>query len=154
MGGLEVLDAMEDVPTDSSDKPITAIEIKTVDIVVNPISEAVETEQSRLEEAERVQSNARAARRAAALGQRPKIDSSPVSEKLENLKNGSTFAGPTDGVGKYLTKLAAKGLDDVNSALNTNQTEQTNVMTEKKSKLHDRRPALPRKTVFRDFSGW
>jgi peptidyl-prolyl cis-trans isomerase-like protein 2 len=105
VGGLEVLDKMEAVPTDDADRPKTPITIKKITIFVNPFEEARKANKAKTEKQAK-EANEKAARAA-----------DPDAGRVGGwMKDGGRRAaaapasskGGGGGVGKYLNAAAFK----------------------------------------------
>jgi len=143
--GLEVLKAMEQVPTDKKDRPVDEIKILSVEVLSNPAKEAEEYERIRIEERSEAKKREDEARKASALG---RSSQKPFTKRSESpVSSGATPSSPAP-VGKYLAtttsgngskRTAPKAKDDDNTT---------------KPAVSSRLPPPPKKTKFNDFSGW
>ena len=142
--GMDVLQAMEKVPTDKKERPITEIKIVRVQVLSNPAKEAEEAERIRIEEASEAKKRQDETRKASALG-RTAQSARPTGPM--------PYAGPsvTDvpaPVGKYLSKPSVgKSSKEI---VSKGEHEDSTL----KSAIPTRLPPPPKKTSFHDFSGW
>lgn len=110
--GLDVLRAMEAVPTGKADRPSEDIKIVTAEIMgTNPATAAAKAERERIQERAETRvkekEERRAGRKRGAIG----------GAKLAANGGDDDASGDTLGVGKYLPKnMLAQGLDDLAAA--------------------------------------
>jgi peptidyl-prolyl cis-trans isomerase-like 2 len=107
-GGLATLDAIEKVPTDAKDRPLTPVVIEGVEVFVDPFARKAgeESEDEDEEEETEVEKEAKRARAAA----------DEAEKEEEGRKRARWFSGPapvaearSGGVGRYLGSAAAAG---------------------------------------------
>ena len=116
--GLDVLRAMEAVPTGKGDRPLEEIKIITAEILgSNPAREAEEAERVRIQERREARIREREERKASALGRDYKASVSGASDSGtgSSSKSATSNKGAEDkrpsGVGKYLPKGVIQSLD-------------------------------------------
>jgi peptidyl-prolyl cis-trans isomerase-like protein 2 len=128
--GTDLLTKMEKVPADKKERPIDAIKIIATEIVVNPVKEAEDLEDKRVEglvEARKIKEDLRKG-----------IVSRPKTEALET-------ASTKSDVGRYLKEKLKNPSKDSAS----NDTKDVAGET-----APSRLPPPPKKTTFGNFSGW
>jgi peptidyl-prolyl cis-trans isomerase-like protein 2 len=128
--GTDLLTKMEKVPADKKERPIDAIKIIATEILVNPVKEAEELENKRLQELAEARQTKEDLRKG--IASRPKAKASETS----STKND---------VGRYLKEKLKNPPKD--SA--TNDTKDISGET-----APSRLPPPPKKTTFGNFSGW
>ncbi|KAL7552833.1 hypothetical protein ACHAWF_016077 [Thalassiosira exigua] len=155
-GGLDTLRRMEETPTDSrTDRPSETIKVEKMEILENPVAEALELERERIRKRKEEKGEAERSRGAAALGRGGPIDAGgskkgpkPSSEAAgDELDDGDSSALV---VGKYL-KAKKKG-----SKKRDKKKKVDNEGTERPpgEATVSRLPPPPKKTTFGDFSSW
>lgn len=148
--GLDVLRRMEQIPTNKeSDKPLGTVKIENVEILDNPVSEAMDLERRRIEKRKKEKQQLLDSRKSS-----PALLSSDVAPKVNVTarEESSDVASESVTIGKYLK--------DAKKDSSTKATKQKK--SEKKSTAEDvqvnvgvsRLPPPPKKTSFGDFSGW
>lgn len=138
--GIEVLQSMEQVPTDKKDRPSQEIKILSVEVLVNPAKEAEEAENARLQEAAITLKAEQDARKAAALGRKLKPNTAAVSAAPLTKKKEKPV------IGKYLPKAAVHASSKAVSSDEEDGLPAPNMAS--------RLPPPPKKTSFGNFSGW
>jgi cyclophilin family peptidyl-prolyl cis-trans isomerase len=119
--GLDVLRAMEAVPTGKADRPTEDIKILAAEIMgSNPVTAAAEAERERIHERAEARRKEKEERRASALGQNggatggassAKPAARAAGDEAKKTADGSKSSG---GVGKYLPKnMLVQRLDDL-----------------------------------------
>lgn len=133
VGGLDILRQIEKIPTDEdTDKPLETIKIERMELLDDPVSEALELERRRIEERKNEKRKAAESRQAGALG--GSADKSAT--KIKESKSEAVADEDKPSIGKYLKekkKKKKKGSEDL---------------------VVSRLPPPPKKTSFGDFSGW
>jgi peptidyl-prolyl cis-trans isomerase-like protein 2 len=128
--GTDLLTKMEKVPADKKERPIDAIKIIGTEILVNPVKEAEDLENQRLQElaeARKVKEDLRKG-----IVSRPKVEASET-------------ASTKSDVGRYLKeKLKNPSKDSASTDTKDIQGETA----------PSRLPPPPKKTTFGNFSGW
>ena len=108
--GLDVLRAMEAVPTGKADRPTEDIKIVTAEIMgTNPVTAAAKAERERIQERAEARMKEKEERKGGAIGGAALAANGgdASSDELGNKKHGG-------GVGKYLPKnMLAQSLDDL-----------------------------------------
>ena len=140
--GFDVLDTMESIPTDKTDRPIHDIKILNAEIAIDPSEEAVEAEQNREQAKEDELKSAKTARIASALGTNAANDGNNVSNLSEN-KSTETLGGISSSIGRYLPNTAFGKLDG-------KSTNATQAITKPQSESKQSKA----KSKFGDFSSW
>mmetsp|Transcript_13526 Transcript_13526/g.38708 ORF Transcript_13526/g.38708 Transcript_13526/m.38708 type:complete len:354 (+) Transcript_13526:459-1520(+) len=121
--GLDVLRAVEAVPTGKADRPTEEIKIVTAEIMgSNPATAAAEAERERIQERAEARMKEKEERRASALGRKGGATGGASSAKTSangggdasGDKTGSSKSSNGGGVGKYLPKnMLVQSLDDL-----------------------------------------
>jgi peptidyl-prolyl cis-trans isomerase-like protein 2 len=127
--GTDLLATIEKVPADKKERPIDAIKIIATEILVNPVKEAEDLENQRLQELAEARKTKEDLRKGIA---RPKAKASETS----STKND---------VGRYLKEKLKNPSKDSAS----NDTKEIQGET-----APSRLPPPPKKTTFGNFSGW
>jgi len=142
--GLEVLKQMENIATDSSDKPLEKIKIQNINVLVNPAREAQQLEKIRIEAAVKQREEQQNAKKQTALGRKSSTSTTTLSVK-QNQKQQKE-----DGfsIGKYLPKHTLKGLKDDSTVVGQEDDNSNSILNV------SRLPPPPKKTTFGDFSAW
>jgi peptidyl-prolyl cis-trans isomerase-like protein 2 len=140
--GLDLLQAMNKVPTDKKERPTTDIKILRVNVLTNPAKEAEEAERIRVEAASEAKKRQDETKKASALGR------STQSARPRGLMPSERSAadGPAP-VGMYLSKSSG---DKKSNKAASKDDDHDNTL---KSSVPTRLPPPPKKTSF-DFSGW
>jgi peptidyl-prolyl cis-trans isomerase-like protein 2 len=128
--GTDLLAKMEKVPADKKERPIDAIKIIGTEILVNPVKEAEELENQRLQELAEARQTKEDLQKG--IASRPKAKASETS----SAKND---------VGRYLKEK----LKDPPKDIASNDTKDVQGET-----APSRLPPPPKKTTFGNFSGW
>ncbi len=155
--GLDCLQAMEDVPTDKDDQPIDPLHMTSVEILSNPIQEAVEAEQSRKRKIEEVNIRLQETRKASALGTRGRMTTESLDAATRDEGSTKQPTSKRASVGIYLKKalLPEVGTDKLEKLQNEkNFSSDSRAIDEFGSVLPSMLPPPPKKTTFKDFSGW
>jgi len=147
--GFEVLQAMEEVPVDKNDQPTEELKIVKIEILYNPIQDAVEAQQLRKHKSEEERKRLRETQRASALGQEK------ITEASHHKNDGAFIAQPEScafRVGKYLQRaeISKPNLESEKISFGSD----TNTASELGAVAVTRLPLPPKKTVFRNFSEW
>lgn len=133
VGGLDILRQIEKIPTDEdTDKPLETIKIERMELLDDPVSEALELERRRIEERKNEKRKAAESRQAGALGG----SAGKSATKIKESKSEAVADEDKPSIGKYLKekkKKKKKGSEDL---------------------VVSRLPPPPKKTSFGDFSGW
>ena len=145
-GGLEILRRLEEVPTDKhTDRPLETIRIEKMEILENPVAEALEIERKRILKKKEEKRQSDRSLKAAALGGSSSPSKTAVLPSPKAVKEES---GPSPIViGKYL-KTAKK--ESKKRAKQSKSEAQAGAEESAVSRL----PPPPKKTSFSDFSGW
>ena len=151
-GGLEILRRLEQIPTDKdTDKPLETIKIESMELLENPLTEALDIERERIQKKKEDKREAAQSRKYSKVGQSSGHQSTTKAlPSPKAVEDDSKESGPSPIViGKYLKtskkekkkKKSKQGKDDVDTA-----PGETVVVS--------RLPPPPKKTSFGDFSGW
>ena len=135
VGGLDILSRIAEIPTDKdTDKPLETIKIERIELLDDPVSEALELERRRIEERKNEKRKAAESRQAGALG-----GSVGKAAKIKESKSEAVEEEEEDkpSIGKYLLKEKKK---------KKKKSSETVTVS--------RLPPPPNKTSFGDFSGW
>ncbi|KAL9188280.1 hypothetical protein ACHAXT_006658 [Thalassiosira profunda] len=145
-GGLEILRRLEEVPTDKqTDRPLETIRIEKMEILENPVAEALEIERKRIMKKKEEKRHSDRSLKAAALGG----SSSPSkTAALPSPKAVKEEGGPSPIViGKYM-KAAKK------ESKKRSKQSKSEAQAGAEETAVSRLPPPPKKTNFSDFSGW
>jgi peptidyl-prolyl cis-trans isomerase-like protein 2 len=153
VGGIEVLRRLEQVPTDDeTDRPLENLKIESIDIIDNPVEEALEIERVRIEKRKNEKKLSKESRVSSTLSGNTKISDtllpSSMSKAIEEDGSSTDNIPP---IGRYLKNGKDKS---------TKQT--TQVQKPSKDGVGglgttvglSRLPPPPQKTTFGNFSGW
>ena len=151
VGGLEILRRLEQVPTDKeTDKPQETLRIEKIEILDNPVTEALDIERERIQkkkESKRTLDESRRGPVAMESASVKKLKALPSPKVEDSTDNGD---GPSPIViGKYL-KVGKK--KEKKSKQGKSDKEDDGIGTT--SVAVSRLPPPPKKTSFGDFSGW
>jgi peptidyl-prolyl cis-trans isomerase-like protein 2 len=141
--GLDVLQAMDKVPTDKKERPTTEIKILRVEVLKNPAKAAEEAERIRIEEASEAKKRKDETKKASALGR----NTQSARPKGLMPSERSAADGPAP-VGMYLSKPS---VDKKSKKTASKDGEDDDTL---KSTIPTRLLPPPKKTYFNDFSGW
>ena len=155
--GLDILRRMEMTPTNNeSDKPLETIKIESIEILDNPVNEALEAERRRIDKRKKEKQQLLDARKSSALGTSmtstasKNVDESAQTKSL-SIEGKNVVAEESFTIGKYL-KVANLKKDSTKAK---KQTRSGNLNTEEEQGVGiSRLPPPPKKTSFGDFSGW
>eukprot|EP00985_Skeletonema_marinoi_P023776 scaffold16002_cov76-Skeletonema_marinoi.AAC.1 len=150
--GLDILRRMEQIPTNKeSDKPLETVKIESIEILDNPVSEALDLERRRIEKRKKEKQQLLDSRKSSpAVGLSftvaPTVDATPKRGNDLSKNSNDDVALESFTIGKYL-KVAKK---DSSKATKQKQSEKSTDVDIGVSRL----PPPPKKTSFGDFSGW
>ncbi|KAK1743397.1 RING-type E3 ubiquitin-protein ligase PPIL2 [Skeletonema marinoi] len=150
--GLDILRRMEQIPTNKeSDKPLETVKIESIEILDNPVSEALDLERRRIEKRKKEKQQLLDSRKSSpAVGLSftvaPTVDATPQRGNDLSKNSNDDVASESFTIGKYL-KVAKK---DSSKATKQKQSEKSTDVDIGVSRL----PPPPKKTSFGDFSGW
>jgi peptidyl-prolyl cis-trans isomerase-like protein 2 len=150
--GLDILRRMEQIPTNKeTDKPLETVKIESIEILDNPVSEALDLERQRIEKRKMEKQQLLDSRKSSpALGLSstvaPKVDAAAAQRSNDSSKESSDVATESFTIGKYL-KVAKR---DSTKATKQKKSEKSTEVDVVVSRL----PPPPKKTSFGDFSGW
>jgi peptidyl-prolyl cis-trans isomerase-like protein 2 len=149
--GLDILRRIEQIPTNKeNDKPLETVKIESIEILDNPVSEALDLERKRIETRKMEKQQLLDSRKSSALGLSstiaPKVDAAAARRSNDSTNESSDIATESFTIGKYLK---------------VDKRDSTKAMKQKKSDKSmevdvgaSRLPPPPKKTSFGDFSGW
>ena len=147
VGGLEILRRLEQVPTDKeTDKPQETLRIEKIEILDNPVTEALDIERERIQkkkEAKRTLDESRrgpAAMESASVKKLKALPSPKVEDSTENGNGSSPIV-----IGKYLK--VGKKKEKKSKQSKSDKEDDASVAV-------SRLPPPPKKTSFGNFSGW
>ena len=149
IGGLDVLRRLEEVPTDKeTDKPVHIIKIEDIQIMDNPVKEALELERTRIMKRKEAKEDANRSRSSGLV-------SSDSSSKKESKTHAASLTSSDDAgldsepisIGKYL-KGPQRDKSDKKRSAPIDETDEVGAV------IKSRLPPPPKKTTFGDFSGW
>ena len=150
--GMEVLKTLEDAPTDKNDQPKEELKIISIEILSNPIQEAVAAESSRIQQSIDERIRLQEARRASALGTDSQLTKATSSESQSD--GAATTQPAANIVGKYLPKAVFQAFDDEDRAAKVRFSSNTKSGDDLDNVPVSRLPPPPKNTVFKDFGGW
>jgi len=160
VGGLEILRKLEQVPTDKqTDRPLETVKIESMEILENPLTEALEIERERIQNKKEEKRQLDRSRKTSVLGRSSSGGSTPSKPGAlpspKAIKDDSEDSAPTPTViGKYLKAPKKES---------KKRTKQMKVKSDNGDRADDvvagetavsRLPPPPKKTKFGDFSGW
>lgn len=145
--GIEVLQRMEQIPTNKdSDRPLETVKIESMEILDNPVSEALELERERILK-RKVEKKELGMERSGS-GDVKSASTKPVIESATTKTNADdhdNVAAPI-AIGKYLKPASMK------------ESKKKSVVPDKEMEdevvIKSRLPPPPKKTTFGNFSGW
>ena len=143
--GMDVLHAMEEVPTDKKDRPFKEIRLEKAEVMYSPIEEAAEKERLRIQKRSEVKRLEKEERRSLALGK-------TIPSKAAIAHDGDTKEGDSvaQEIGRYLPKHSKP-----NKKVKRYKTkDEQGIGLEESSIPLSRLPPPPKKTTFGDFNGW
>ena len=150
--GLDTLRRMEQIPTNKeTDKPLETIKIESIEILDNPVSEALELERRRIEKRKKEKQQLVDSRKSTpAVGLSSTTvalkDAATLKGDVSSKERNDDVASESFTIGKYL-KVAKR---DSSKATKQNKTEKSTPVDVGISRL----PPPPKKTSFGDFGGW
>lgn len=145
--GIDVLKAMEKIPTDKKDRPVEEITITSVEVLSNPAREAEEAERIRIEERSKERKLKIEAKKSSALGLGTQASAKRV---VPSGDSGPQSTGPAP-IGKYLSKAATARSGSKKA---DPKDDDASASKSASSAPASRLPPPPKKTKFNDFSGW
>ena len=161
--GIELLDQLEAVPTDKTDTPLESIRIEKLEVISNPLHDALEAHRNLIRSTNDERLKLEQRRKDSALGTDSSIVKVPISNKTSLSDNQSTSSAHDTAapVGKYLPKMLLHNSifdNDVPkstkirfAADTKSESDANQEMTIKPARL----PAPPsQKSSFGDFSSW
>lgn len=156
VGGLEILRNLERIPTDGeTDRPLETVKIESMEILDDPVAEALEIERERILARKEEKCEAESSRKSSALG-RSTIEWSaksrsvlPPPKAIKNDGDGNEHAPIS--IGKYLK--VAKNQSKKRKKSDIGVGSDNGAVAENADAV-SRLPPPPKKTTFGDFSGW
>ena len=159
VGGLEILRRLEEVPTDKeTDRPLETVKIESVEIIDNPLDEALEIERERIrkrKDEKRVSVQSR--KSPIALGGSIKGAEIGLKSGCGMHSSGAVDGNSTDDVpaiGKYLISAKKESTKRAKQSKLSDNGGDGDVGCAGETTLVSRFPPPPQKTTFGDFSGW
>ncbi len=150
VGGIEVLRRLEQVPTeDETNRPLETLIIESIDIIENPVEEALEVERVRIQQRKNEKKLSKEARVSSTSlsGNIKELEALLPSSISQSIKeDGSTDNVPA--IGRYLKE--GKG----ESTKETTQVQKPLKDGGVGTTVGSRLPPPPQKTTFGNFSGW
>jgi len=140
--GMEVLQEMENIPTNGKDKPVQAIKIIEAIVFLNPVKEAEKKENIRIQNRIREKRGEKDARHNQRLGK-----TSAILQKTKVNKESETKTS-SSRIGRYLPQEA---LTNPLKQKKCNESKSSNINT---ASVQSRLPPPPKKTTFGNFSSW
>jgi peptidyl-prolyl cis-trans isomerase-like protein 2 len=143
--GMDVLHAMEEVPTDKKDRPFKEIRLEKAEVMYSPIEEAAEKERLRIQKRSEVKRLEKEERRSLALGK-------TIPSKAAIAHDGDTKEGDSvaQEIGRYLPKHSKPN----KKVKRYKPKDEQGIGLEESSIPLSRLPPPPKKTTFGDFNGW
>ena len=149
VGGLEILRRLEQIPTNKeSDKPLETIKIENMEILDNPVSEALEIERERILKTKAEKRTLDQSRKATPADEKSSVT---VKKSLPKAADSADNGPSPTVVGKYLK--VGKDKKKGKKAAKRSKSE-SNADTANGDIGVSRLPPPPKKTSFGDFSGW
>ena len=149
IGGLDVLQRLEQVPTDKeTDRPIHTIKIEDVHVLENPVPKALELERIRIMKRKQEKKESLDSRNSGLVGH------GTLNNEEKNKKVADALPATVDApiiIGKYMKNNSPK---DKPSKKRSAPTDGVDLDDEIGSAIKSRLPPPPKKTSFGDFSGW
>lgn len=160
VGGLEILRRLEEMPTDKeTDRPLETVKIESIEILENPVSEALDIERERIRKRKEEKRQLDQSRKSSALGRSGGADGGPGKKPValpppkEDHADGSKDAGPPPVViGKYLKAAKKESKKKAKQGKSSDEDKDAGAGTD--PPVVSRLPPPPKKTMFGDFSGW
>ena len=145
--GLDTLRRMEQIPTSKeTDKPLEIVKIESIEILDNPVSEALELERRRIEKRKKEKQQLLNSRKSSPAVGQSSTTIAPKDAAVSTKESKDDVASESFTIGKYL-KVAKK---DSSKAKKQSKSEKNTPVDVGISRL----PPPPKKTSFGDFSGW
>ncbi|KAL3785288.1 hypothetical protein ACHAWO_005087 [Cyclotella atomus] len=155
IGGLDVLRRLEEVPTDiETDRPMHTIRIEDIEILENPLKEALEIEKTRILKRKQEKEEAGRSRGTGLVGvgvsnnNNSNSSSTSAARPAPNLED--TANDEPIGIGKYMKSSHM----DKPSKKRSAPVDETGLNNDTAPAIKSRLPPPPKKTSFGDFSGW
>jgi peptidyl-prolyl cis-trans isomerase-like protein 2 len=155
IGGLDVLRRLEEVPTDKeTDRPMHTIRIEDIEILENPLKEALEIEKTRILKRKQEKEEAGRSRSTGLVGvgvsnnNNSNSSSTSAARPAPNLED--TANDEPIGIGKYMKSSHM----DKPSKKRSAPVDETGLNNDTAPAIKSRLPPPPKKTSFGDFSGW
>lgn len=154
VGGLEILRRLEQVATDELDRPLENLNIDSIDILENPLEEALKIERERIRKKKQ---------------EKLLLDRSRKSSPIAMTNDGTTCAdnnlgkekslGVIEGedvstIGKYLIASKEESKKRMKQSISSDKCGDGDIGVNAESTFTSRLPPAPKKTTFGDFSGW
>jgi peptidyl-prolyl cis-trans isomerase-like protein 2 len=149
IGGMDVLRRLEEVPTDTEDRPIHTIEIVDVEIMENPVEEAIEMERVRILKRKEEKREASRSRSCGLVGKGAESGSKSLEDGAAANSIADTSQDTPLAIGKYM-----KDQKDKPSKKRSAPADEKDLGDEVGAAIKSRLPPPPKKTTFGDFSGW
>ena len=142
--GLDILRRIEQIPINKeTDKPMETLKIESIEILDNPVSEALDLERRRIEKRKKEKQQLLDSRKTTAI-------TSTVASKMDVPPQSNTSSIPSSDemvepfrVGKYLNVFKKE-----------KKRKKSEKSIEEQEVVTSRLPPPPKKTTFGDFSGW
>jgi len=158
--GDSILEKIQRVKTDKKDRPLEAVTIKKMEILVDPAKEAAALEEVRIDrlvEARRVETEQKKAK---SLGKKITVPSTAMTTTMGSTSfgNSSTTRSTAVAIGKYLPASIIMSTRTTTTTKNTDETQQDTesdgfpilpIPVPTKTKT-----VVPKVTKFGNFSGW
>eukprot|EP00571_Detonula_confervacea_P003585 CAMPEP_0172313490 /NCGR_PEP_ID=MMETSP1058-20130122/20294_1 /TAXON_ID=83371 /ORGANISM="Detonula confervacea, Strain CCMP 353" /LENGTH=591 /DNA_ID=CAMNT_0013027147 /DNA_START=171 /DNA_END=1943 /DNA_ORIENTATION=+ len=157
VGGLEILRKMEQMPTDKeTDRPLDTVKIESMEILENPVNEALEIERERVQTRKKEKHLLDQSRKTPSFGRSSSgAEGARAKKPLPSpkaVKDDSQDSGPSPIViGKYL-KAAKKESKKRTKQSKSSDNGNEHVVAGGES-IVSRLPPPPKKTTYDDFSG-
>ncbi len=148
--GVDVLNSMEDVPTDKKDRPCSEIRLEKAEVMYSPIEEAVEKERVRIQKRSDAKRQEKEERHSLALGLTTpsQVQGATIVNDAKGEKSAATE------IGRYLPKPSRSKKSSKRVKHNQDDRSQDAIESDSSTVPFSRLPPPPKKTTFSDFSGW
>lgn len=150
VGGLEILRRLEQVATDELDRPLENVNIECIEILENPLEEALEIERERIRKKKQ---------------EKLLLDRSRKSTPVAMTSDETNMTCADNNIGKGKSSIEGEDVSTIGKYLKASTEESKKRMKRKSSDKGDIGvnaestftaclPPAPKKTTFGDFSGW
>ena len=148
VGGLEILRRLEQLATDELDRPSENVNIDSIEILENPLAEALEIERERIRKKKQ---------------EMLLLDRSRKSPSVAMTNDGTNTTCSDNNIGKEKSSIEGEDVSTIGKYLKASKEDskkqtsgkcEDGVIVNAESTLTSRFPPAPKKSMFGDFSGW